>query len=73
MNSVFPILFLACITLVAIANLGFRSAGAPGFGAGPFMLPWRAQDRYTPLGFKLNLIGQAIWLIAGIIAGISLL
>ena len=73
MDSAYYILFLIGVTLVVVANLGFRSADAPGLGAGPFVLPWRARDRYTSLGFKLNLMGQAIWLVAAVLAGIFLI
>ena len=72
MDSAYYILFLVGIALIAIANLGFRSANSPGLGSGGFVLPWRARDRYTPLGFKLNLVGQAIWLVAAVLAGFIL-
>ena len=72
MQSIYSGLFLVGMLLLGIANFGHRSAEAPAIGAGPFVLPWRARDRYTPLGFKLHLVGLLCWLVSAILAGFLL-
>ena len=72
MQSVYHIIFLVGIMLIAVANFGLRRADAPGLGSGPFVFPWHAHDRFTSLGFKLNLVGQVLWFASAVLAGISL-
>jgi hypothetical protein len=72
MQSVFFGLFLVGMVLLAIANFGHRRATAPAVGSGPFVFPWQAGGRYTPLGFRLHLLGHCLWALSAVFAAISL-
>jgi len=70
MPSISSLFLLVGIGLVFAANRFMKRPDAPGWGSGPWQWPWRRQEWFTPLGFRIQLVGLVVWVTGALMAGI---